>query len=87
MQEAAVEDLIQYRNLGEFFRRKLKPAIRPVCDSHCVVSVFLYVRACSHVFVNCLYVCEFELLFLLCLIRVLSTGFYTHRGVDPWLKP
>uniref|UniRef100_A0A8C8C5W1 Phosphatidylserine decarboxylase proenzyme, mitochondrial n=1 Tax=Oncorhynchus tshawytscha TaxID=74940 RepID=A0A8C8C5W1_ONCTS len=38
MQEAAVEDLIQYRNLGEFFRRKLKPAIRPVCDSHCVIS-------------------------------------------------
>ncbi|XP_041754499.1 phosphatidylserine decarboxylase proenzyme, mitochondrial isoform X1 [Coregonus clupeaformis] len=38
MQEAAVEDLIQYRNLGEFFRRKLKPAVRPVCDSHCVIS-------------------------------------------------
>ncbi|XP_036823644.1 phosphatidylserine decarboxylase proenzyme, mitochondrial isoform X9 [Oncorhynchus mykiss] len=38
MQEAAVEDLIQYRNLGEFFRRKLKPAVRPVCNSHCVIS-------------------------------------------------
>ncbi|XP_010876323.1 phosphatidylserine decarboxylase proenzyme, mitochondrial isoform X2 [Esox lucius] len=38
MQEAAVEDLIHYRNLGEFFRRKLKPAVRPVCDSHCVIS-------------------------------------------------
>ncbi|KAM6987148.1 phosphatidylserine decarboxylase proenzyme, mitochondrial isoform 2-T2 [Aplochiton taeniatus] len=38
MQEAAVEDLHLYRNLGEFFRRKLKPAARPVCDSHCVIS-------------------------------------------------
>lgn len=38
MKEAAVEDLQHYRNLGEFFRRKLKPQARPVCDSHCVVS-------------------------------------------------
>ncbi|XP_062334968.1 phosphatidylserine decarboxylase proenzyme, mitochondrial isoform X3 [Osmerus eperlanus] len=38
MQEAAVEDLHHYRNLGEFFRRKLKPQARPVCDSHCVIS-------------------------------------------------
>ncbi|XP_062410955.1 phosphatidylserine decarboxylase proenzyme, mitochondrial isoform X3 [Sardina pilchardus] len=38
MKEAAVEDLHQYRNLGEFFRRKLKPQARPVCDSHCVIS-------------------------------------------------
>ncbi|KAJ4921686.1 hypothetical protein JOQ06_003366 [Pogonophryne albipinna] len=29
MQEAAVEDLHHYRNLGEFFRRQLKPAISP----------------------------------------------------------
>ncbi|TRY81408.1 hypothetical protein DNTS_032842 [Danionella cerebrum] len=36
MKEAAVEDLQHYRNLGEFFRRKLKPQVRPVCDSHCV---------------------------------------------------
>ncbi|XP_035383107.1 phosphatidylserine decarboxylase proenzyme, mitochondrial isoform X2 [Electrophorus electricus] len=38
MKEAAVEDLQHYRNLGEFFRRKLKPHARPVCDSHCVIS-------------------------------------------------
>ncbi|XP_030624336.1 phosphatidylserine decarboxylase proenzyme, mitochondrial isoform X2 [Chanos chanos] len=38
MKEAAVEDLHHYRNLGEFFRRKLKPQVRPVCDSHCVTS-------------------------------------------------
>ncbi|KAL2100351.1 hypothetical protein ACEWY4_004745 [Coilia grayii] len=38
MKEAAVEDLHHYRNLGEFFRRKLKPQARPVCDSHCIIS-------------------------------------------------
>uniref|UniRef100_UPI00398EF0B9 phosphatidylserine decarboxylase proenzyme, mitochondrial isoform X1 n=2 Tax=Pristiophorus japonicus TaxID=55135 RepID=UPI00398EF0B9 len=38
MKEAAVEDLQHYRNLSEFFRRKLKPQARPVCDSHCVIS-------------------------------------------------
>ncbi|XP_063066352.1 phosphatidylserine decarboxylase proenzyme, mitochondrial isoform X2 [Engraulis encrasicolus] len=38
MKEAAVEDLHFYRNLGEFFRRKLKPQARPVCDSHCIIS-------------------------------------------------
>ncbi|XP_069507715.1 phosphatidylserine decarboxylase proenzyme, mitochondrial-like isoform X2 [Ambystoma mexicanum] len=37
MQEAAVEDLEQYRNLGELFRRQLKPSVRPI-DSHNVVS-------------------------------------------------
>ncbi|XP_078138534.1 phosphatidylserine decarboxylase proenzyme, mitochondrial, partial [Centroberyx gerrardi] len=36
MQEAAVEDLHHYRNLGEFFRRKLKPAARPLCSSSCL---------------------------------------------------
>ncbi|XP_029133738.2 phosphatidylserine decarboxylase proenzyme, mitochondrial isoform X2 [Labrus bergylta] len=38
MQEAAVEDLRHYRNLGEFFRRRLKPAVRPVCASSCLIS-------------------------------------------------
>ncbi|XP_029427472.1 phosphatidylserine decarboxylase proenzyme, mitochondrial isoform X3 [Rhinatrema bivittatum] len=38
MKEAAVEDLHQYRNLSEFFRRKLKPQARPVCDSHNMIS-------------------------------------------------
>ncbi|XP_036209067.1 phosphatidylserine decarboxylase proenzyme, mitochondrial isoform X3 [Myotis myotis] len=36
MKEAAVEDLHHYRNLSEFFRRKLKPQARPVCGVHCV---------------------------------------------------
>ncbi|XP_014344925.1 phosphatidylserine decarboxylase proenzyme, mitochondrial isoform X1 [Latimeria chalumnae] len=38
MKEAAVEDLHHYRNLSEFFRRKLKPQARPVCNSHSVIS-------------------------------------------------
>ncbi|KAM6423279.1 phosphatidylserine decarboxylase proenzyme, mitochondrial isoform 5-T7 [Liasis olivaceus] len=38
MKEAAVEDLHHYRNLSEFFRRKLKPQARPVCDLHSVIS-------------------------------------------------
>ncbi|XP_045145497.1 phosphatidylserine decarboxylase proenzyme, mitochondrial [Echinops telfairi] len=38
MKEAAVEDLGHYRNLSEFFRRKLKPQARPVCGLHCVIS-------------------------------------------------
>ncbi|XP_026210418.1 phosphatidylserine decarboxylase proenzyme, mitochondrial isoform X1 [Anabas testudineus] len=38
MQEAAVEDLDHYRNLGEFFRRRLKPAVRPLCTSCCLTS-------------------------------------------------
>ncbi|ETE67104.1 Phosphatidylserine decarboxylase proenzyme, partial [Ophiophagus hannah] len=38
MKEAAVEDLHHYRNLSEFFRRKLKPQARPVCDRHSVIS-------------------------------------------------
>ncbi|NXD62826.1 PISD decarboxylase, partial [Eolophus roseicapillus] len=38
MKEAAVEDLHHYRNLSEFFRRKLKPQARPVCCVHSVIS-------------------------------------------------
>ncbi|KAF6718772.1 Phosphatidylserine decarboxylase proenzyme [Oryzias melastigma] len=38
MQEAAVEDLHHYRNLGEFFRRRLKPAVRPVCAASHLTS-------------------------------------------------
>ncbi|XP_017297314.1 phosphatidylserine decarboxylase proenzyme, mitochondrial isoform X3 [Kryptolebias marmoratus] len=38
MQEAAVEDLHHYKNLGEFFRRRLKPAVRPVCSASCLTS-------------------------------------------------
>ncbi|XP_012586490.1 PREDICTED: phosphatidylserine decarboxylase proenzyme isoform X2 [Condylura cristata] len=38
MKEAAVEDLHHYRNLSEFFRRKLKPQARPVNGLHSVIS-------------------------------------------------
>ncbi|XP_054852291.1 phosphatidylserine decarboxylase proenzyme, mitochondrial isoform X2 [Eublepharis macularius] len=38
MKEAAVEDLHHYRNLSEFFRRKLKPQARPICGVHSVIS-------------------------------------------------
>ncbi|KAM4858403.1 phosphatidylserine decarboxylase proenzyme, mitochondrial isoform X2 [Urocitellus parryii] len=38
MKEAAVEDLHHYRNLSEFFRRKLKPQARPVSGLHSVIS-------------------------------------------------
>ncbi|KAF7239848.1 Phosphatidylserine decarboxylase proenzyme, mitochondrial [Varanus komodoensis] len=38
MKEAAVEELHHYRNLSEFFRRKLKPQARPVCGVHSVIS-------------------------------------------------
>ncbi|XP_061656162.1 phosphatidylserine decarboxylase proenzyme, mitochondrial isoform X3 [Phyllopteryx taeniolatus] len=37
MQEAAVEDLRHYRNLGEFFRRGLKESARPLCSASCLV--------------------------------------------------
>ncbi|XP_077594155.1 phosphatidylserine decarboxylase proenzyme, mitochondrial isoform X2 [Stigmatopora nigra] len=37
MQEAAVEDLSHYRNLGEFFRRRLKESARPLCSASCLV--------------------------------------------------
>lgn len=36
--EAQVEDLKQYRNLGEFFRRPIKPDVRPVDHRNCVTS-------------------------------------------------
>ncbi|CAL8084004.1 unnamed protein product [Orchesella dallaii] len=36
--EAEVEDLNEYKNLGEFFRRRLKPGIRPISYESSVVS-------------------------------------------------
>nr|XP_027202307.1 phosphatidylserine decarboxylase proenzyme, mitochondrial-like isoform X2 [Dermatophagoides pteronyssinus] len=37
--EAFIEDLAQYKNLNEFFRRELKPGLRPIAGSeHDVVS-------------------------------------------------
>ncbi|XP_067929463.1 phosphatidylserine decarboxylase proenzyme, mitochondrial-like isoform X2 [Watersipora subatra] len=37
LKEAAVEDLKHYKNLGEFFRRGLKPNVRPVSPDHSLV--------------------------------------------------
>lgn len=36
-----MEDLHYYRNLGEFFRRRLKPAVRPLCASSSLVTLLL----------------------------------------------
>lgn len=38
LDECEVEDLKQYRNLGEFFRRQLKPGCRPINDDHVLCS-------------------------------------------------
>src|SRR5699024_603414 len=37
LDEASVEDLRQYRNLGEFFRRSLKPGLRPISGGETAV--------------------------------------------------
>ncbi|GAB1607222.1 hypothetical protein Ahia01_001005600 [Argonauta hians] len=38
IEEAEEEDLKTYRNLGEFFRRTLKPQVRPIDDIHLLTS-------------------------------------------------
>ncbi|XP_059147009.1 phosphatidylserine decarboxylase proenzyme, mitochondrial-like isoform X2 [Physella acuta] len=38
LEEAEIEDLKLYRNLGEFFRRQLKPHVRPIDDDHVLTS-------------------------------------------------
>ncbi|XP_025091767.1 phosphatidylserine decarboxylase proenzyme, mitochondrial-like isoform X3 [Pomacea canaliculata] len=38
LDEAEVEDLRHYRNLGEFFRRQLKPDVRPIDDNYVLTS-------------------------------------------------
>lgn len=40
LDEAEVEDLRHYRNLGEFFRRQLKPDVRPIDDNYVLVKTF-----------------------------------------------
>ena len=44
MEEAAVRDLEHYRNLGEFFRRRLRPDVRPLDSSHSLVGGGIYLR-------------------------------------------
>ncbi|XP_013383669.1 phosphatidylserine decarboxylase proenzyme, mitochondrial isoform X2 [Lingula anatina] len=38
LEEAAIQDLKHYKNLSEFFRRKLKPEVRPIDQSHSITS-------------------------------------------------
>ncbi|XP_064618859.1 phosphatidylserine decarboxylase proenzyme, mitochondrial-like isoform X2 [Lineus longissimus] len=38
LEEAAIEDLRHYRNLGEFFRRQLKPYVRNIDSTHSITS-------------------------------------------------
>ncbi|XP_067649742.1 phosphatidylserine decarboxylase proenzyme, mitochondrial-like isoform X2 [Haliotis asinina] len=38
LSEAEIEDLKHYRNLGEFFRRRLKPNVRPIDEVHVLTS-------------------------------------------------
>ncbi len=38
LHEASVTDLRRYRNLSEFFRRTLRPGVRPVDGAHVLVS-------------------------------------------------
>ncbi|XP_054706170.1 LOW QUALITY PROTEIN: phosphatidylserine decarboxylase proenzyme, mitochondrial-like [Uloborus diversus] len=38
LKEAVVEDITEYKNLGEFFRRQLKKEVRPIHPCDCVVS-------------------------------------------------
>lgn len=40
MDEAAIRDLTYYKNLGEFFRRRLKPNVRPIDKTACVVGIY-----------------------------------------------
>ena len=39
LSDAAVQDLNQYRNLSEFFRRELRAGIRPLDGAHVLVGV------------------------------------------------
>ncbi|CAH1801416.1 unnamed protein product [Owenia fusiformis] len=38
LEEAAIEDLKHYKNLGEFFRRSLKPNVRPIAHTASITS-------------------------------------------------
>lgn len=38
VEEALVDDLKQYKNLGEFFKRELKPGVRPISSTNGIVS-------------------------------------------------
>jgi len=41
LEDAAVQDLTKYRNLSEFFRRNLRPGIRPIDPARVLVSLSL----------------------------------------------
>lgn len=52
MDEAAIRDLQHYRNLAEFFRRRLRPGVRPVDSKHSVVcpsdGIVLHLGKANH---------------------------------------
>ena len=39
LEEAAIRDLQHYKNLGEFFRRRLRPGVRKIDPNHSLVSL------------------------------------------------
>lgn len=41
LEEAAIQDLRHYKNLGEFFRRRLKASARPINNSCSIVSLVI----------------------------------------------
>ncbi len=53
LDEAAIRDLKHYRNLGEFFRRRLRPGSRPLDTHHCLVN-WLDLLSCLF---NCIFLC------------------------------
>ena len=40
LEDAAIQDLTKYRNLSEFFRRNLRPGIRPIDSTQILVSEY-----------------------------------------------
>ena len=39
LEEASIRDLTHYKNLGEFFRRRLRPGVRKIDGDHLLVSM------------------------------------------------
>ena len=58
LEEAAITDLRQYRSMSEFFRRSLRPGIRPVNSASSVVSYTFIVCTLFSVIAGCLQLLE-----------------------------
>lgn len=48
LEDAAVQDLKRYRNLSEFFRRRLRAGIRPIDGAHILVCVVHVIQIVLH---------------------------------------